>query len=222
MDLSKLSKEELQELQKQLEDGRVAAEQKKREDVEAYKELVGEAVNQAFEVLKVQSAMLSTVKSDVYRMFEGVKAMKADLFKTKENGQWSHTFTNPSGDKRITLGTNTLDNYDDTAEDGIAMVNEYLDSLSSESKSAEQAVNICRSLMARDRKGNLKPSKIVTLRKHAIESGNARFIEGVDIIMSAYKPVASKTYVRAEYKNDKGAWINVPLGMTEAEEDPKV
>ena len=107
--------------------------------------------------------------------------------------------------------------YDDTAEDGISKVNEYLDSLALDNPNAERAVTICRSLMARDRKGNLKPSKIVTLYKHARESGDARFIEGVDIIMNAYKPVPSKTYIRAEYKNDKGEWVNVPLGITEAE-----
>ena len=73
--------------------------------------------------------------------------------------------------------------------------------------------------MARDKKGNLKPSKIVTLYKHAKESGSDKFMDGVEIIMNAYKPVPSKTYVRAEFKNDKGEWINVPLGMTEAEED---
>ncbi len=219
MDLSKFSKEELAELKAQIAEEEASAERKKREAIDTYKDLVSEAVDDSFKILQEQSDALAETKSGVYKMFETVKSMKADLFKTKENGQWSHTFTNKEGNRRITLGTNTLDNYDDTAEDGIAMVNEYLDSLAEDNPSAAKAVTICRSLMARDKKGNLKPSKIVTLYKHAKESGSDKFMDGVEIIMNAYKPVPSKTYVRAEFKNDKGEWINVPLGMTEAEED---
>ena len=42
------------------------------------------------------------------------------------------------------------------------------------------------------------------------------FLDGVRIIEQAYRPVQTKTYVRAEYKNEAGAWVAVPLGMTEA------
>lgn len=216
MDLSKLSKEELDALEAKIAEEKASQERKKREAIDTYKELVSDAVEEAFVTLQDQSRMLAVTKAGIYKLFEAVKEMKADLYKVKENGQWSHTFSDKDGNKRIILGTNTLDNYDDTANNGIAMVNEYLDSLAENNPNAEQAVKICRSLMARDRKGNLKPSKIVTLYNHARKSYNPKFLEGVETIMSAYKPVASKTYVRAEYKNDKGEWVNVPLGMTEA------
>lgn len=213
-----MTTEELTQLEAQIAEKKAFAERKKREAIDTYKDLVSEAVSDAFKVLQEQSRSLATTKARVYKMFETVKDMKADLFKTKEGGQWSHTFTDKEGNLRITLGTNTLDNYDDTAEDGIAMVNEYLDSLAMDNPNAQQAVTICRSLLSRDRKGNLKPSKIVTLHNHATRSGDQKFIEGVNLIIGAYKPVASKTYVRAEYKNERGEWVNVPLGMTEAEE----
>jgi hypothetical protein len=51
----------------------------------------------------------------------------------------------------------------------------------------------------------------------AEESGDERLIEGVKIIREAYQPIDSKTYVRAEVKDEKtNAWVTVPLGMTEA------
>ncbi len=217
MDLSELTTEQLAELEAKIAEEKLSKERARKEQINTYKDLVSDAIHEAFARLKDESLALSRTKQGVYRLFESVMAMKQELFRTKKSGQWSHTFTDKEGTKRITLGVNTLDNYDDTSEDGISKVNEYLDSLALDNPNAERAVTICRSLMARDRKGNLKPSKIVTLYKHARESGDARFIEGVDIIMNAYKPVPSKTYIRAEYKNDKGEWINVPLGITEAE-----
>jgi len=218
IDLSKLSAEQLNELEAKIAAEKTSADRRRRESIEAYKDLVSESVTEAFEVLKEQSTALAQTKARVYKMFEKAREMKSELFDTKPDGQWSHTFCDRDGNLRIRLGVNTLDNYDDTAEDGIAMVNGYLDSLAKDNPNAQQAVKICRSLMARDRNGNLKPSKIVTLRNHAAESGDAKFIEGVDVIMAAYKPVASKTYIRAEYKNGQGAWVNLPLGITEAEE----
>ena len=217
MDLSELTTEQLAELEAKIAEEKLSKERARKEQINTYKDLVSDAIHEAFARLKDESLALSRTKQGVYRIFESVMVMKQELFRTKKSGQWSHTFTDKEGTKRITLGVNTLDNYDDTSEDGISKVNEYLDSLAMDNPNAERAVTICRSLMARDRKGNLKPSKIVTLYKHARESGDARFIEGVDIIMNAYKPVPSKTYIRAEYKNDKGEWINVPLGITEAE-----
>lgn len=214
-----MSNEELNELKAKIEEEQASKERKKRESIEAYKALVNEAVAEAFPVLMEQSRSLAGSKARVYKLFETVKEMKKDLFKTKSAGQWSHTFMDEKGTQRITLGVYTIDNYDDTANDGIAMVNDYLDSLAKDNPSAEQAVNICRSLMARDRKGNLKPSKIVTLYNHASKSGNKEFMDGVKLIMDAYRPIPSKTYVKAEFKNDKGEWINVPLGMTEADDE---
>lgn len=75
---------------------------------------------------------------------------------------------------------------------------------------------MCLSLLAKDSKGTLKASKIMTLRKYAVESGDENFIRGVDVIMDAYRPERSKEFIRAEYKNEIGQWVNLPLGMTEA------
>lgn len=215
MNLDDLSAEQRAELKAQLQAAEKADKEKRAAEVAAYKGLVSDVIGESFRKLETESRKLAEVKKEVYGMFETALKMKGELYGVKEKGQFSHTFTNEDSTLRITLGCNTLDEYDDTANAGIEMVNEYLDELAA-TPEAEQAVKICRSLLARDKKGTLKPSRIITLRKHAQESGNKKFIEGVDIIMDAYRPTASKQYIRADYKDEQGRWTALPLGITEA------
>ena len=100
-------------------------------------------------------------------------------------------------------------------EDGIAIVKEYIEGLAKDEKT-KALVSMVLRLLARDTKGTLKASRIVQLRKVAMETGDDRFIEGVRIIEESYQPAVSKQFIRAEVKNDNGAWIAIPLGMTEA------
>ncbi|MDD2294122.1 MAG: DUF3164 family protein [Bacteroidales bacterium] len=215
MDINQLTPKEKAELQAQLAAEAKAEAEKRAANINTYKELVSDTVIKCFPVLQDQAQSLGSTKLQIYKMFESALLMKFDLYKVKEDQQ-SHTFTDKDGQFRITLGANMLDNYDDTADSGIEMVKDYLNSLG-DTENAKQAIKICLSLLAKDKKGTLKASRIMTLRKHAIESGNPRFIEGVEVIMNAYKPIVSKQYIRAEYKDEKGVWVSVPLGLTEAD-----
>lgn len=188
---------------------------KKESDRTVYKELVSDLVSTTFPKLLKLSTLLATVKGEVYDSFKAVKELKSDLYGVR-NEQGSDTYTSADGQYRIKLGYNVNDAYDNTANEGIQMVSEYLDDLST-SPDAASAVKICRSLLAKDKNGALKASRIIILRKHALESGNAKFLEGVDIIQAAYKPERSKQYIYAQYRNGRNEWVNVPLGITEAE-----
>ena len=137
------------------------------------------------------------------------------MVKLKKDGQRSDSFTNAAGDKRITVGVYVTDGYRDTVEDGIAIVKEYIEGLASDAKT-QSLVKMVLRLLARDAKGTLKASRVVQLRKIAEESGNERCMEGVQIIEERYQPAISKQFIRAEVKNENGAWVCIPLGMTEA------
>lgn len=191
-----------------------AKEQAKR-DREAYKELVDETIEDAIPNLQAVSDCIKTVKNGVLNDFRRVIEMKSEVLKLKKDGQRSDTFTNSAGDKRITIGVYTTDGYRDTVEDGIAIVKEYIEGLASDEKTKALVKMVLR-LLARDAKGTLKASRVVQLRKIAEETGSERFMEGVQIIEEAYQPSISKQFIRAEVKNDNGAWIAIPLGMTEA------
>ena len=191
-----------------------AKEQAKR-DREAYKELVDETIEEAIPDLQAVSDCIKTVKNGVLNNFRRVIDMKSEVLKLKKDGQRTDTFTNSDGDKRITVGYYETDGYRDTVEDGIAIVKEYIEGLAKDEKT-KALVSMVLRLLARDTKGTLKASRIVQLRKVAMETGDDRFIEGVRIIEESYQPAVSKQFIRAEVKNDNGAWIAIPLGMTEA------
>jgi hypothetical protein len=216
LNLSELSPEQratlIEELkaQEKAEKGRVKAER------DAYKALVSEAVNGLFPAIVQTSEALAQQKKTIYVAFQDAMKLKGELYGVEViNSQRSHTFINATGTQRITLGVNETDAYDDTVEAGIGKVKGYIGSLARD-KDSRMLVDAILKLLARDNQGNLKASRVVQLQKMAEQSGDEGFIDGVRIIREAYRPQVSKTYVRAEHKGESGAWVNVPLGMTEA------
>ncbi|WP_449304887.1 DUF3164 family protein [Prevotella pallens] len=196
------------------EEEKKAAAAKAKADRETYKQMVDDEVEAAIPILLELSCDIKTVKQKVIDNFRSVLAMKAELFKARAE-QRTHTFTNSDGNMRIILGQYTTDGYRDTVEDGIAIVKEYIMSLAADEKT-QALVNMVFRLLARDAQGTLKASRIVQLRKIADEIGNERFLEGVRIIEESYQPTVSKQFIRAEVRNDNGAWKQIPLGMTES------
>lgn len=193
-----------------------AAEEKARADREQYRQLVDDEIERSIPVLEEISGRIKESKQRVMDNFKTILEMKGDLFKTKlKEDQRSHTFTNSKGNKRITLGVYVTDCYRDTVEDGIAIVKEYIESLAKDDKTRSLVSMVLR-LLARDAKGTLKASRIVQLRKVAMETGDDRFMEGVRIIEESYQPEVSKQFIRAEIKNENGMWKPIPLGMTES------
>lgn len=192
--------------------------QKAKNDREAYKQLVDETIESTIPELLNISEDIKTVKQMALENFKAVLEMKAEVIKRKrdrDDDQLSHTFTNTKGDKRIILGMYVTDGYRDTVEDGIAIVRECIEELGQDDKS-KALVKMVLKLLARDAKGTLKASRVVQLRKTAEDLGDKRILEGVQIIEESYQPAVSKQFIRAEVKNEFGAWMNVPLGMTEA------
>lgn len=191
-----------------------AAEKKAKEDRELYRLMVDEEIECAISELKQLSCDIGVAKQKVFENFKSIISMKADILKLTRDDQRSHTFTNSSGDKRIILGVYVTDGYLDTAEDGVSIVKEYIESLAN-NEETQYLVRIVLRLLSRDAKGTLKASRIVQLRKLAEETGNERFLEGVRIIEEAYQPAISRQYIKAEAKDENGVWRNIPLGMTE-------
>ncbi len=214
MDIKKLSAQERKALLEQLQQEEVAAVQKKKDDQAAYKALVDETVKNAFPRLVGISDKLAKNKADIREAFRRAIDLKKEVYGIKDM-QHSHTFSDAQGQFRITIGVYTIDNYDDTVDVGISMVRECITELGKDDDSKALIETILK-LLSKDKKGTLKPSRVLQLEQLANKLGNERFLEGVRIIKEAYKPLESKSYIRAEYKDETGSWVNVPLGMTEA------
>lgn len=189
---------------------------RRRENRESYRQLVNDEMEAAVPELLSLSEQLKAVKEKVFENFRAVLSMKQEVMSLTHDGQRSHTFVNEAQDKRLTLGQYMLDAYDDTAEAGIAMVKEYISGLAKD-KETQALVELVLRLLSKDQEGNLKASRVMQLRKLAQKSGNDRFIEGVEIIEEAYRPAASRTFLRLDVRGENGGWKPVPLGMTEAD-----
>ncbi len=191
-------------------------EEERKQQRQQYATLVDEEIAATFPKLREVSEMLKKVKEDIYGSFETILKMKSEVIGAVRDDQSSHTFTNSDSSLRIILGVNCIDGYRDTVEDGVAMVKEYIESLAKD-EATKSLVNAVLRLLSRDGQGNIKASRVLQLRKMAEDSGDERFIEGVRIIEESYQPTVSKRYIRAQYKNDKGAWCYIPLGMTDVD-----
>ena len=190
-----------------------AAEAKRKSDREAYTALVDETIAAVMPELTNISEAIAQKKTAAAEAFRGALEMKAELFGVKDDQQ-SHTFTNSEGTMRITIGHYMLDNYRDTVNEGIAMVKTYIESQARDEASRALVKAILR-LLSRDEAGNLKASRVLQLQKMAEETGDERFIEGVRIIQESYQPTPSKDYIRAAVRDESGAWVPIPLSMTD-------
>ena len=143
--------------------------------------------------------------------------MKEEVVGFKEDGQFSHTFTNSESTLRLTLGVNTVDGWSDMAETGIAMVRKYIESLATDEKT-KTLVNTVLRLLSKDKQGNLNASRVLQLAKME-ESKDEQFIEGVKIIQESYMPTETRRYIRAQYRDETTAngWRNIPLGITDVD-----
>jgi hypothetical protein len=194
---------------------RRAAEQRK-EQRRQYADMVDDEIATTIPQLRCLSEQIKLVKETIFGNFEAILRMKTEITGVARNDQNSHTFTNSDGTLRVVLGVNTIDGYRDTVEDGIAMVKGYIESLAKDD-ATKALVNAVLRLLSRDGQGNIKASRVLQLRKMAEDSGDERFLEGVRIIEEAYQPTVSKKFIRAQYKDDKGAWRYIPLGMTDVD-----
>jgi hypothetical protein len=212
-----MTEEEMREFEAfQKEKTKKAAQEQARENRESYRKLVNDEVLKAIPLLREVSEKLTEVKQKVFQDFQTILDMKSDVMKLVRDNQKSHTFTDDAGAYRLTLGTYMLDGYDDTVEDGVNIVKEYITSLAGDEQKTRSLVDMVLKLLAKDAAGNLKASRVLQLRKLADESGDDRFIEGVRIIEESYRPTPSKTFLRAEERDEHGGWKSIPLGMTES------
>lgn len=209
------------EERKEFESFKAEREKKRREEErkqqrQEYATLVDEEIGATIPRLREVSEMLKKAKDEIFGNFDAILKMKSEIIGAARDGQYSHTFTNSDSTLRVILGVNCIDGYRDTVEDGIAMVKSYIESLAKD-EATKSLVNAVLRLLSRDGQGNIKASRVLQLRKMAEDSGNEQFLEGVRIIEESYQPTVSKKFIRAQYKDDKGAWRYIPLGMTDVD-----
>jgi len=212
MDLGNLTKEEKAKLFADLEE----EQRKERERIlgerEAYKKLKDEVARDMFTRLNELSAEMLRLKEVVFSRFDTIREIKDGLFKTKSDRN-TDTFTTEDATISIKLGNRVYEGWDDTIEAGIQKVKNYLKTLARDENSAN-LVETVMGLLAKDRKGNLKASKVLELEKLAKKSGDPDFIDGLAIIKEAYRPSPSCKFIEVKYKDENGKEKALPLSMS--------
>lgn len=212
MDISRMTAAERAALREQLEAQERADSQKRQESIDAYKQMVDEFCVEVFGRMKKVSDQLRTEKERVFGDAELLIKQKEQLFKVKQD-RHSNQFTTSDGKYTVALGYRTNDGWDDTVNEGIAKVKEYLATLASTEDGA-RAVSIILKLLTKDKKGNLKASSMIQLEQEAAKNGDPLFIEGVQIIRDAYRPVNSCQFISVSYKDDNGVKHTLPLSLS--------
>lgn len=214
MNIKDLTPEQRAALRAELE-AQDAKERAARDEREAeYKRLSAETVDDLRPRLMAMSAGIAEVKALAVKELSTLIGLKEDLFGVKD-GQKSHTFMNAAGDFRITIGSYYRDAWDETVGSGEAKIREAIRTLGKDENS-EALVDAVLTLLSKDKAGNLKIKSVWQLQKLSERIQNDDFSEGLRIIREAYRPERTKTFVMAEEKNAMGAWVSIPLGMTEA------
>lgn len=215
MDLSKMTAAERAQLKAQLEAEERAEIQKRQESIDAYKQSVDEFCQDVFGRMQKVSELMRAEKERTFFAANILIEMKEQLYKTKQD-RHSNQFTTSDGKYTVALGYRTNDGWDDTVDVGIAKVKEYLRSLAATEDGAK-AVDIILKLLAKDKKGNLKASAMIQLEQEAAKIGDATFIEGVQIIRDAYRPVDTCQFISVSYKDDNGVKHTLPLSLSSME-----
>ena len=211
MDLAKLTREQKAALKAQLEAEEKAEKARVQNERDTYKELVDATVRSNVRKLQELSAEMERVKAEVFGEFATLIRTKNELFRTKTDRQ-SDTFTTQDGLMSITLGNRVNEGWDDTVEAGIAKVKEYLATLAKDDNSAA-LVETVMGLLAKDRKGALKANKVLELERLAVKSQNPEFLDGINIIKQAYRPVPTCQFISVKLKDDKGVESQLPLSL---------
>lgn len=215
MDITKMTAAERASLKAQLEAEERAEKQKREDNIEAYKNSVDEFCRSKFARLQVLSEEMRRAKEEVFADATTLIKLKDELYDTKSD-RHSNQFTTSDGRITIALGNRTNDGWDDTVNVGVDKVKTFIRSLAKDDNSAA-LTEMVMNLLAKDRKGNLKASRVLQLREIARKSGYPELIEATDIIQSAYRPVDTCQFISVSYKDEKGVKQTLPLSLAAME-----
>jgi hypothetical protein len=211
--LEELSPEARAQLMKEAAEELAKKEQTKRSERKKFKEIVSDEVNTLFGIMHQHVEDMKRAKIEIYNSLQALLASKAEVFEVKGD-QKTNTFSTADGMKRITIGYRDISDWDGTETAGIEKVKNYISSLASD-KEKGKAANYLQALLKPDRAGKLDPRRIMELQKQAEEMNDTELLDGVNIIMNAYKLVKTAPTLTVEERTDSGKWRNIELNFSD-------
>lgn len=196
--LADLSTAQKAALKKQLEKEMKAESDQIKKQRKDYKDQVNKKIPSLFSVLQKCSTDLAKAKKKVYAELSSLVTKKSEVY-DREQDQTSHSFTTDDG-ITISIGYRQNDGWDDTVEVGIQKVTDYIQGLGKDENSKKLVKTILQ-LLAKDKSGTLKASRVLQLKKLADDIGDPKLKDAIQIIQDAYRPVRTKQFVTCRYKD---------------------
>lgn len=200
-DITKMSKEEIKDF---LKEQNAKEKQKEIDNKKALAELEDDFIDKYLDKLIDRHNSVESIVSDMFKDFEDIKPLKAEVRGAKIDKQYSHTFTSTSKDKSITIGYNTTPSFDGSEAESITIIKNFLDTLAADDPKLILANKIINVLLKTNPKtGELNVSKAMELNNMRRDFNSDEFDKGMDGLLSARYNKITSSFV--------SGWKNVEI-----------
>ena len=143
--------------------------------------------------------------------------MKQELYALSDDQmeeQQSHTFTTARRQDQYHHRVERGDGWTDEVGVGIGKVMAWADKIAGDDPKTMQLVSYIKGLLKTDKNGILKANRVLDMSKQANEFGDQELIEAVDFIRDQYRPVKTKTFIKAKFVDEHGDTQWLPLSIS--------
>ena len=198
IDLNMLTPDERKQLLREAQELERRDREKRAENLEAFKRLSEDFVNENIDPLVHHHEITGALIEKLWKGYDAIRQLKADVYGTKINDQDSHTSTLADGSASITIGWNVTIGFDGTESEGVKMIMEVIKELSDDEDDLKKKklAKIAETFLKPNLKtGMLNPAKIIELSKLKSDFNDPRFDNGLEIIFSAQQRRQNSMYV---------------------------
>lgn len=214
IDLSKLSKEQLNAVLLQAEAIRKQENEKRQQDAEALVTLENDIILEMYADARPISNAIVSFKQKYIGKLQPLIAMKVEHNKARAD-QETYSFKTIDNRIKTKLRNNRTNRYDDGIQAGIGYAKEWLTAQVDGAKS-QQLISIIDDLLAKDNAGNYSPENLMKFVKKAEECGDELLLKASQSIKeSIYEGMTSISLLMFE-KDDLGIERSIPLSATKA------
>lgn len=214
IDLSKLSKEQLNAVLLQAEAIRKHENEKRQQDAEALVTLENDIILEMYADARPISNAIVSFKQKYIGKLQPLIAMKVEHNKARAD-QETYSFKTIDNRIKTKLRNNRTNRYDDGIQAGIGYAKEWLTAQVDGAKS-QQLISIIDDLLAKDNAGNYSPENLMKFVKKAEECGDELLLKASQSIKeSIYEEMTSISLLMFE-KDDLGIERSIPLSATKA------
>ncbi len=183
IDLSQLSTSELEQY---LKEKKQQERLQKIENQKALSELENDFIDKYLNPLFDKHNSVEDIVNEMFKDFELIKPLKAEVKGAKVDKQYSHTFTHSDKDRSIIIGYNYTPAFDGSEVEGITIIKNFLATLDEDSPKLKLANKIIGILLKTNPKtGELNVSKALELNEMRSDFNSEDFDRGMDLLLEA-------------------------------------